>query len=188
MMMIETERLLLKLLEPVRAQDVVSYKEKNRSHFSPWSPLYPEEYYKVAYWSEQLEKNIKDFEEDRSLMMFILMKGSLKIIGDCSLTQISRGYFQACYLGYGLDEEHCGRGFMTEALGGLLKYAFEEMHLHRVMANYVPHNLRSGKLLRRLNFIVEGYARDYLLIAGRWQDFILTSLTQRQPFSQSTSV
>ena len=28
----------------------------------------------------------------------------------------------------------------------------------------------------RLGFVVEGYARDYLLIDDRWQDQILTSL------------
>jgi ribosomal-protein-alanine N-acetyltransferase len=38
-------------------------------------------------------------------------------------------------------------------------------------------NERSGRLLERLGFVREGYARDYLLIAGRWQDHILTSLT-----------
>ncbi|MGH9831222.1 MAG: GNAT family N-acetyltransferase, partial [Blastocatellia bacterium] len=41
-------------------------------------------------------------------------------------------------------------------------------------------NSRSGKLLRRLNFVVEGYARDYLCIAGKWEDHIMTSLTNNQ--------
>ncbi len=44
------------------------------------------------------------------------------------------------------------------------------------MANYVPTNERSGRLLRRLGFTVEGYARDYLCLNGTWQDHILTSL------------
>jgi ribosomal-protein-alanine N-acetyltransferase len=45
------------------------------------------------------------------------------------------------------------------------------------MANYVPTNERSGRLLRRLGFVVEGYARDYLFIGGRFQDHVLTALT-----------
>lgn len=45
------------------------------------------------------------------------------------------------------------------------------------MANYVPTNERSGRLLRRLGFTVEGYARDYLFIDGAWRDHVLTSLT-----------
>lgn len=45
------------------------------------------------------------------------------------------------------------------------------------MAAYLPHNQRSAKLLKRLGFVVEGYACDYLTIDGQWEDHILTSLT-----------
>jgi ribosomal-protein-alanine N-acetyltransferase len=44
------------------------------------------------------------------------------------------------------------------------------------MANYMPHNRRSGNVLKRLGFVVEGYARDYLMINGKWEDHIFTSL------------
>jgi len=52
-----------------------------------------------------------------------------------------------------------------------------QQRMHRIMANYMPHNARSGDLLARLGFQKEGYAKDYLLIDGRWQDHVLTSLT-----------
>jgi ribosomal-protein-alanine N-acetyltransferase len=45
------------------------------------------------------------------------------------------------------------------------------------MANYMPHNRRSGNVLKRAGFVVEGYARDYLMINGKWEDHIFTSLT-----------
>jgi ribosomal-protein-alanine N-acetyltransferase len=41
----------------------------------------------------------------------------------------------------------------------------------------MPRNEKSAKLLKRLNFTIEGYARDYLFIDGKWEDHILTSLT-----------
>jgi ribosomal-protein-alanine N-acetyltransferase len=66
---------------------------------------------------------------------------------------------------------------MTEALKPALRFMFMDMNLHRIGANYMPRNQRSGNLLRRLGFVVEGYARDYLLINGTWEDHILTSLT-----------
>ncbi len=47
--------------------------------------------------------------------------------------------------------------------------------LHRVMATHLPENLRSARLLRRLGFAVEGYARDFLQINGRWRDTVLLS-------------
>ena len=59
---------------------------------------------------------------------------------------------------------------------GIIAFAFGPLNLHRIRACYLPTNARSGAVLRRLGFVVEGYARDYLLIDGRWQDQILTSL------------
>ena len=66
---------------------------------------------------------------------------------------------------------------MYEALRASLDYVFQVLNLHRVMANFMPHNARSNGLLRRLGFTVEGYARDYLYIDGAWRDHVLTSLT-----------
>jgi ribosomal-protein-alanine N-acetyltransferase len=65
---------------------------------------------------------------------------------------------------------------ITEALMAAIKYVFEELNLHRVMANYMPGNEKSAKLLQRLGFKVEGHARDYLRLAGDWQDHTLTAL------------
>ena len=66
---------------------------------------------------------------------------------------------------------------MHEALTASLDFAFRDLRLHRVMANYRPEHLRSGRLLARLGFAQEGYARDYLFIDGAWRDHILTSRT-----------
>jgi ribosomal-protein-alanine N-acetyltransferase len=45
------------------------------------------------------------------------------------------------------------------------------------MANHVPRNERSARLLERLGFEREGFAKAYLHLDGRWQDHVLTSLT-----------
>jgi ribosomal-protein-alanine N-acetyltransferase len=100
-----------------------------------------------------------------------------RMVGDVSLTNIARGPFQACYLGYRLDRQSEGRGLMSEALKAVIAHAFGALKLHRIMANYVPTNERSARVLRRLGFVVEGYARDYLFLEGRWKDHCLTSLT-----------
>ena len=65
---------------------------------------------------------------------------------------------------------------MFEALSLTNAYMFADLGLHRIMAGYLPHNDRSGKLLDRLGFEKEGLARKYLKINGRWEDHVLTSL------------
>ncbi len=64
---------------------------------------------------------------------------------------------------------------MREILEAGINYAFEELKLHRIMANYIVENDRSGRLLASLGFETEGVAKSYLKINGRWQDHQLTS-------------
>lgn len=82
------------------------------------------------------------------------------IVGDINFTNVVRGAFQSGYLGYQLDRALEGRGLMGEALAVAIDHVFRHMNLHRLMANYVPTNERSARLLRRLGFSMEGYARD----------------------------
>ncbi len=65
---------------------------------------------------------------------------------------------------------------MSEALSRAIPFVFDAFRLHRIQANYVPTNERSGRVLRELGFVVEGYARDYLFVGGRWRDHVLTAL------------
>jgi len=65
---------------------------------------------------------------------------------------------------------------MMEALRGTIPVAADRLSLHRIMAGYVPDNARSARLLQRLGFEVEGYARDYLWINGAWRDHVQTAL------------
>jgi ribosomal-protein-alanine N-acetyltransferase len=96
-----------------------------------------------------------------------------------SLANIVRGPGQYCNLGYSLAKAYEGNGYMREAVAATIDLAFIEMNLHRITAGYQPHNRRSGDLLKKLGFTVEGYARDYLYIDGKWQDHILTSLINK---------
>jgi len=64
---------------------------------------------------------------------------------------------------------------MFEILEGAIHYMFTDQAIHRVMANYIPGNERSEKLLSRLGFEREGLAKSYLQIDGRWRDHVLTS-------------
>jgi ribosomal-protein-alanine N-acetyltransferase len=102
-------------------------------------------------------------------------------LGTIAFTQIARGPFQSCMLGYALAREAQGRGLMHEGLRAAIDHVFGAMRLHRIQANYVPTNERSGRVLRRLGFAVEGYARDYLFIGGAWRDHILTALINPNP-------
>lgn len=172
-----TQRLEIRLPTPDYAPRVVDFYARNAEHLGPWEPIRGPEFLTESWWERQLDANIQEFQAERGARFMLLEKGDPegKIIGVVSLSNVVRGAFQAANLGYSIDNEFQGRGYMREALEEVLRWAFDDLGLHRVMANYRPENERSGRLLSRLGFEREGYARDYLHIAGRWCDHILTA-------------
>jgi len=175
---IETARLVLTIPARDDASRMLSYVLKNREHLAPWEQTRANDYYTLEHWSEHLSSAVEEFKRGESLRLILVYreKQSGSIQGQCTFSNIVRGPFQASYLGYSLDKDAVGNGLMYEALTAAISYVFEKMNLHRVMANYIPTNERSARLLRRLGFTVEGCAREYLQIAGRWQDHVLTAL------------
>jgi [ribosomal protein S5]-alanine N-acetyltransferase len=175
---ITTERLLLRLATQDDVAAILDFYIANKKYLTPFSPLWFENFFTEEYWQKQVENNYLEFLNDISLRLFIFPKNHQKIIiGFINFTNFVRKAAQYCNVGYGLAEVEQGKGYMTEALQAAIHYLFQELNMHRIMANYMPHNQRSGNLLRRAGFVVEGYARDYLLINGQWQDHILTSIT-----------
>jgi ribosomal-protein-alanine N-acetyltransferase len=131
------------------------------------------------YTQEALERRLETMDlqmQSASAVHFIIRRtGSRALVGECNFTNIMRGPFQACHLGYSLAEVEQGCGLMYEALSAAIGFVFDEYELHRVMANYRVENLRSAQLLQRLGFEIEGTARAYLKINGHWADHILSS-------------
>lgn len=175
---LETARLRLTLPTPADAPRLLTFVKDNRAHFARWDPAPADDYYTSGYWRDRLQMARDDFRSGRSVRFVITRREDPagRVVGECNFNNFVRGVFQACYLGYRIDHRDEGQGLMHEALTAAIAYVFDEMKLHRIMANYIPVNERSGCLLRRLGFTVEGYARDYLRIAGRWEDHVLTSL------------
>lgn len=176
-----TERLVVRMAERGDRDSVLAYYKDNEEHLAPFNPVWPRDFLTKAFWERQIDYNMDEFHADASVRMFLFPNDDPhKVIGNVSLGGILRSAAQFCYLGYGIAANRQGTGLMSEAVNVVVHYGFAELSLHRIMANYIPTNERSGKLLRRLGFTVEGYARDYLNLNGVWQDHILTSRVNPQ--------
>jgi len=182
-----TPRLVLALPPLELAPLYLRYCEDNREHLARWEPPREQGYWTDAFWRARLERNWTELATGQSLRLALFRRAEGRsdpaaalqgpIIGHANFNQFVRGAFQATTLGYSLDHRHVGHGLMEEALREAVGYVFDALGLHRVMANYMPINERSGRVLRRLGFLVEGYARDYLFIDGAWRDHVLTAKT-----------
>lgn len=177
-LVLETARLVLRVPTSADAAAMAKYAVDNKEHFAPWDPQRDETFFTEEHWREELASGNDDLATMTSLRLMLLPRDDvcMPVIGHCTFSNVIRGPFQAAHLGYGLDLGAVGKGLMEEALREAIRFCFDELNLHRIMANYVPTNDRSARLLRRLGFVREGYARDYLRIAGRWRDHVLTAL------------
>lgn len=175
---LNTERLLLKEPTTDMIKGILYHLEENKEFHKPYEPIRPKEYYTHQHWEDLISKIKENKHQEQDLQLF-LVNSSEKIIGSLCFSNIVRGVFQACYLGFSLAEKEQGQGFMQEALHASIQFMFFERNLHRIMANYLVDNIRSERLLRRLGFKKEGIAKEYLLINGKWQNHILTSLINK---------
>jgi ribosomal-protein-alanine N-acetyltransferase len=174
---LETARLVLAVPQPDEAALALPFLIRNREHLAPWRPPEPSDFYTEEYWQAQTASIRAAFDDGTAVRLWVWDKSdATRLIGTIGFTQIFRGPFCSCMLGYQLDHAVTGRGLMTEALQAALQYMFTTQQLHRIAANYRPENVRSGKLLARLGFRIDGFAKDYLFIDGAWRDHVLTSL------------
>ena len=177
---LHTERLVVALARPGMHTAMARFLERNfATHLARWSPPPEPGLFTEPFWRDRLALSVEEFHADRAVRFVIRERDDAAgdIIGTCSYTNIVRGAFHACHLGYQIGQAQEGRGFMTEALRAANGFMFGTMRLHRIMANYRPDNARSARVLERLGFVKEGLARDYLFIDGAWRDHVLTSLT-----------
>ena len=172
---LKTDRLILQTVAISDAPELLRYQLENREHLRPWEPLRSDGYYTLAAITQRIDSMVQQMEAGNALHLLIRHAGRETVIGECNFTNIVRGPFQACHLGFSIAASEQGQGLMVEAVAHAIEFVFETYALHRVMANYRPENIRSGQLLKRLGFEIEGKARAYLKIDGQWADHVLTS-------------
>lgn len=97
--------------------------------------------------------------------------------GEINLNSIQRGPFQNAYIGYWIDEKQAGNGYMSEAVVLVARFAFDELHLHRIQIAIIPRNYNSRRVMEKLGLRDEGMAERYLEIDGVWEDHIRYAMT-----------
>ncbi|PRX27992.1 ribosomal-protein-alanine N-acetyltransferase [Orenia metallireducens] len=169
---LSSRRLTLKVIDENYADEVLNYFKRNEKFLKKWEPKRSEELYTLKYQKNQLRDDLSNISKGNLLKLWIFPKGDNKIIGSLIFSNIVRGCFQSCYLGYRLDEGKVNSGYMTEALEELIRFLFEELKLHRIEANIIPENKASLRVVEKLGFYNEGLARKYLKINDKWEDYI----------------
>lgn len=157
-------------------QQWAQVRGENRDHLEPYEPRWVEDCLSEDFFRRRLKRQSYDWQIERACSFLIFKKQEDVLIGGMNINNICRGAAQYASLGYWIDRDHQGQGYMSEALRLTVQYCFEELKLHRIHAACIPDNERSKNLLLRGGFSEEGFAKRYLQINGTWQDHVLFSL------------
>ena len=102
----------------------------------------------------------------------ICRPGDGELAGVVNVSAIVRGAFQSGFLGYYVFTPHARKGYLREGLELTVRYAFDELDLHRLEANIRPENVASVQLIRSLGFEPRSRSPRYLFLDGDWRDHI----------------
>jgi ribosomal-protein-alanine N-acetyltransferase len=176
---IVTERGVLKLPDESQAHLLHDYINQEKQFLEPWEPTRSEGYYSLETCILRVREMRRDFLEDKGVVLCLFSPNEDRMLAYSNYSNIIRGVFQACNLGYSLRESEQGKGLMHEMLSAGVDYLHKELNIERIQASYMPRNEKSAAVLHKMGFEKEGIARDYLKINDVWEDHILTALILR---------
>lgn len=174
---LETERLLLEPPSMSHFEAWAFLREQSRAFLKPWEPTWPADDLTRNAFRRRV-KRYQRSEPNNGIAYMVMSKSTGALIGGITVSRMLRGVAQSCAIGYWVGEPHSRQGFMSEAVEGLLPEIFDELGFHRMEAACLPHNKASIRLLEKVGFQREGYAREYLKIDGVWQDHLLYALLE----------
>lgn len=125
------------------------------------------------------------FDDGHLFQWGICLKGNQKLIGTCTLSNISAVQGHA-NLGIAIASGHWGHGYGREAMNTLIRYAFTELGLRRLEADVNPHNAACLKSLEALGFKREGYLRQRWLVDGELRDSVVLGLLKSDCMLESS--
>lgn len=134
---------------------------------------------KEEFTKEMIENYVCKIIDDETRYDFLIENKSNKVLGEVVINYIEEdsrnSNFRICLF----KSSMCGNGYGTEAIKLVLKFAFEELHLHRVELEVYSFNIRAQKAYYKVGFVKEGVKREGELINGRYCDVIIMSILER---------
>jgi ribosomal-protein-alanine N-acetyltransferase len=174
------ERIYIRCLERSDAEALCALRQRNREFFRPFEPLRPDSDFSLPAVKEHLEAAITQFEQGTSFSFGIFLRETDELIGRVNLSNIVRGAWQNATIGYFLDRQQNGKGYMTEAVKLAVGFSFRHAGLHRVQGAVMPRNQGSIRVLEKAGFRYEGLALRYLQINGVWEDHHIYAVTAEE--------
>jgi ribosomal-protein-serine acetyltransferase len=169
-------RVQLTPIEPADGPELWDVVDASRPQLGNWLPWVP---YNNSLEASQryTEACAADWDNLRAMRFGIRAIPTGDLLGIVSLDNCAHAH-RSCDLGYWLATSVTRRGLMTEAARVCLRFAFDQVGLHRVRCAAATTNHRSLGVIARLGFRFEGIAREAEFVDSRWVDHAVFSLLE----------
>ncbi|SFR19658.1 MULTISPECIES: GNAT family N-acetyltransferase [unclassified Paenibacillus] len=169
--------LQIRLLQVNDAERLLEIRRENFDFFKPFEPERPEIYFTLEEQARLISNGLEAAQAGQGYTFGLFLLENNKLIGRMELSGIARGPFQNANLGYFVDPAYHGQGYATSAVKDIVRYALNELELHRIQAGVMPRNTPSNRVMEKAGFRREGLALNYLKINGVWEDHVLYAVT-----------
>lgn len=157
--------------------EVAALLNQSRDHLIPWWSTTPRHDDEGFDPETSFDRILSTARLESSMRFLICLKATGAVAGAISVSNIARGPFESCTLGYWLGAPYTGQGLVTEAMALVLKFVFRDLKLHRCEANIMPRNEASTKLVQKFGFRHEGVGLRYIRINYVWEDHARWAMT-----------
>jgi ribosomal-protein-alanine N-acetyltransferase len=173
------------LLRPLQTNDFDAWREVRRRNvdwLTKWEPArlpgQPDVVEDVEAFGVRCSARQRERQLGTGYGFGVFVEG--EFAGEVNLSAVQRGPFQSGYVGYWIDEKQAGNSYIAESLVVLMRFAFEELGLHRLQIAIIPRNQPSRRVMEKLDLREEGIARRYLEINGVWEDHVRYAITAEE--------
>ena len=170
------------MLRPLVSSDFTEWSEvrrRNEDWLLKWEPLrsptMPDPSRDREAFTARCSARDRERQHGQSYAFGVFVDHAF--VGEINVNNVQRGALQSATIGYWVDEARAGRGYTPEAVVTILRFAFDELRLHRIEICIIPRNTASRRVVEKLQLRDEGVALRYLEIAGTWEDHIRYAIT-----------
>jgi RimJ/RimL family protein N-acetyltransferase len=162
---IETERLRLRAYAPDDLEAVLGmFGREDVSRYLMWEPMGRDE---IAALIERRMRQTSVEKHGEGLGLAVEERATGRFVGEVILRWLSQESRQG-EIGWSLHPDAQGKGYATEAAREMLRLGFDDLGLHRIIAECDPRNDASIRLMERLGMRREAHLLDAMWLKGEW--------------------
>ena len=163
---LETERLILR---DIRMEDIQEYYERLYGDGDVCRYLLFDPHQDIGESLASIEGVLQQYEEGKFYRWGITRKEEDSLIGVIGLVRINEET-STCSFAYLLGCDYWNQGYGTESLNAVIRFAFEELEMERIVADHMSGNPASGAVMRKAGMVHTGTEKAKYEKAGRYHD------------------